>query len=111
MSALVTLGELQLTRGLPAALTSAERALAIDPYREAAHRLALAAAVQRNDPVCVRTAVERVSRALDEVGVGAEPATLIVLRRATARLALRSGSTTCSSTATPKTTEPRVIRR
>ncbi len=90
VSALVTLGELQLTRGLPAALTSAERALAVDPYREAAHRLALAAAVQRNDPACVRTAVERVSRALDEVGVGAEPATLIVLRRATARLALSS---------------------
>ena len=70
VSSLLVLGELRLTRGdADGALGAADRALAIDPYREQAHRLAIAANVQRRDPGGIAAAVRRVTDLLDELGV------------------------------------------
>lgn len=82
LSGLLLLGELQLTRGDPSAASSAERALAVDPWHEQAHRLAVAAAVQGRDRSRVRAVVDRATRALDELGVAPEPPTAMLLRHA-----------------------------
>jgi DNA-binding SARP family transcriptional activator len=87
LSSLLELGALQLTRGAAAeALTSAERALAIDPYLEQAHRLAIGANVHRHDPARIRAVVDRAKGALDDLGVTPEPATAMLMRHATAQL-------------------------
>jgi DNA-binding SARP family transcriptional activator len=91
LSSLLELGELQLTRGAAAeALTSAERALAIDPYLEQAHRLAIGANVQRHDPARTRAVVDRATRALDDLGVTPEPSTAMLMRHAAVHLDARS---------------------
>jgi LuxR family transcriptional regulator, maltose regulon positive regulatory protein len=83
---LLQAGELRLTQGAAAeALTDAERALAIDPFLESAHRLAIAANMQRRDPDRTVAAVARVERALDELGADPEPATLMLVRQAARR--------------------------
>jgi LuxR family transcriptional regulator, maltose regulon positive regulatory protein len=92
LSSLLALGELQLTQGAAEALTSAERALAVDPYLEQAHRLAIAASVQRHDPARIRAAVARTARALDDLGVAAEPATLMLMRQAAAQVGRQTRS-------------------
>lgn len=98
VASLLELGTLRLTMGESgAASAAAEQVLAIEPYAEAAHRLAIAASAHRHDRARVAAAVERAERALDELGVDPEPATLILLRAAgerrsnlTARVALAS---------------------
>ena len=64
------------------ALGDAERALATEPYLEAAHRLAIAAAIQRGDRARVLAAITRTGRVLAELGVAPEPATEMLLRSA-----------------------------
>jgi LuxR family maltose regulon positive regulatory protein len=87
VSCLLELGTLQLTAGdAGAAVSCAERALAREPYLEAAHRLAIAAAGQRRDETRVASAVARTRRALDELGVSPEPATEMLMRAALRRL-------------------------
>lgn len=81
---LLDLGELQLTVGDTAgALAAAERALTLEPYLEAAHRLAIAACVHRGDHTRLLAVTQRARRALDELGVTPEPATAMLLRTAT----------------------------
>ena len=82
-SSLLDLGALRLTVGDTAgALADAERALSLEPYLEAAHRLAIAAASQRGDRVRVAAALHRAQLALVELGVTPEPATLMLMRAA-----------------------------
>ena len=81
LECLLELGELRLVRGQAAsALVSAERALALDPYSERAHRLAIAAAIRTHDEQRASVATERALAMLDELGVEPEPATQILLR-------------------------------
>jgi DNA-binding SARP family transcriptional activator len=81
---LLDLGELQLTVGDTAgALGAAERALALEPYLEAAHRLAIAACIHRGDQTRTLAAIRRAHQALDDLGVTPEPATAMLLRAAT----------------------------
>ena len=83
-SCLLRLGELRLTVGDAAgALDAGDRALRHDPYHEAAHRLALAAAIQRGERATVHLVLGRIERALDELGVSPEPATVMLMRSAT----------------------------
>ncbi len=86
VDATLDLGELELVLGdHAAAATRAARALAADELDERAHRLAIAAALQRRDPVAVTTATGNLHRALDELGVEPEASTAMLLRQATAR--------------------------
>lgn len=86
VSSLLALGELRLTQGRAGlALGAAERALAIDPYLEQAHRLAIAAHVQRHDPCGIAAAARRVVDTLADLGVDPEPATVMMLRHAAAQ--------------------------
>jgi LuxR family transcriptional regulator, maltose regulon positive regulatory protein len=83
LGALLELGELRLARGQMAnALLDAEQALALDPYSERAHRLALAAALHGHDHERTGIVAERVVAMLKELGVEPEPATRILLRQA-----------------------------
>ena len=83
LASLLTAGELRLTQGAaPEAANLAERALLLDPYLEAAHRLAIAAYGQRHDEARTTAAVARAERALEDLGVDPEPATRIVMRHA-----------------------------
>jgi LuxR family maltose regulon positive regulatory protein len=85
VSSLLALGELRLTEGRAGlALGAAERALGIDPYREQAHRLAIAAHIQRHDPAGIAAASRRVVETLADLGVDPEPATVMMLRNASA---------------------------
>jgi DNA-binding SARP family transcriptional activator len=82
-ASLLDLGSLRLTVGdAGGALAAAEQALTLEPYLEAAHRLAIAAAVQRGDRTRVLAALGRVTRMLDELGVRPEPATEMLMRAA-----------------------------
>jgi DNA-binding SARP family transcriptional activator len=84
LDCLLELSELRLSRGQALnALTSTDRALAINPYSEQAHRLAIAAALRIHDPKRARALTERALAMLDELGVEPEPATQILLRRVT----------------------------
>jgi DNA-binding SARP family transcriptional activator len=81
LDCLLELGELRLVRGQASnALVTGERALALDPYSERAHRLAIAAAIRTHDERRAITATERALAMLDELGVEPEPATQILLR-------------------------------
>jgi LuxR family maltose regulon positive regulatory protein len=74
-------GELLLARGdREQALALAERALAVDPWRDAAHRLVVATHVARQDQLAARRALRRYRDAVDELGVDASEATLMVER-------------------------------
>jgi DNA-binding SARP family transcriptional activator len=81
LDSLLELSELRLVRGQAAnALVDAERALALDPYSERAHRLAIAAALRTHDRQRTDIVTERALAVLDELGVEPEPATQILLR-------------------------------
>ncbi len=83
LAALLDLGELRLARGqADNALVDAERAVALDPYSERAHRLAIAAALRGHDQGRAGVAADRAMATLDELGVEPEPATKILLRQA-----------------------------
>jgi DNA-binding SARP family transcriptional activator len=82
---LLELSELRLVRGQAAyALVDAERAIALDPYSERAHRLAIGATLRTHDQERTRSVTERTLGMLDELGVEPEPATQILLRQVTA---------------------------
>jgi DNA-binding SARP family transcriptional activator len=77
------LGELRLAAGRTAdALRCAERARRASPYDERAHRLVVAARMQRHDPAGVLDAVAEVEGTLAEAGLAPEPATAMLLRQA-----------------------------
>jgi len=59
--------------------------LILEPYLEAAHRMAIAASAQRGDGARMTAAVERTCRLLDELGVAPEPATEMLIRSALRR--------------------------
>ena len=83
VDAVLKLGELRLACGRAAdAVRCGERAKAAAPYDERAHRLLLAAALQRRDPTGVTTVVDQVETALSEVGADPEPPTAMLLRQA-----------------------------
>jgi LuxR family maltose regulon positive regulatory protein len=89
--ALLRLGELRLVEGRwQDAQTCAARAVAEAPFDERAHRLALAAALQRGEPAAIRAAAGKVVAALRELGVSAESTTRILLSSARQRLAART---------------------
>jgi DNA-binding SARP family transcriptional activator len=86
VTTLLDLATLHLTTGSAGpALACAERALILEPYLEAAHRLAIAATAQRGDGARTTAAVERTCRLLDELGVTPEPATEMLIRSALRR--------------------------
>ncbi len=80
---LLATGEVLLTQGaVDDALSAAERVLAMDPYRERGHRLAIAAQLNSDDPGRAGRAARRTLSMLDELGVDPEPSTGILIRRA-----------------------------
>jgi LuxR family transcriptional regulator, maltose regulon positive regulatory protein len=81
----VRAGELTLAAGEPdEALRLASRALEAEPWSEPAHRLAVAAHVERGDRAAARRAMDTCLRQLDELGVPPTEDTEIVFRAATA---------------------------
>jgi LuxR family transcriptional regulator, maltose regulon positive regulatory protein len=77
------LGELNHVAGrFDGALQCAERCLSLSPYLERAHRLAIAAQLQRRDRSGLAIAVRKVTDMLADFGVEAEPSTQMLLRRA-----------------------------
>ena len=95
VTTLLDLAALHLMAGCPGpALACAERALVLEPYLEAAHRLAIAATAQRGDSARTTAVIERTRRLLDELGVTPEPATEMLIRAARRRcdLALASSA-------------------
>ncbi len=84
------LGELDVAAGQPAAaLDCAQRVLAMDAYREQAHRLAIAALQQLDDAPGVAAALRRLDEALVDLDVEPEPATEILRRQALRRYGAR----------------------
>jgi LuxR family maltose regulon positive regulatory protein len=82
LDSLLELGELRLVRGdADKARTDAERALALDPYSERAHRLAIAAAFRSHDLPRTDAARRRALMMLAELGAAPEAATAILLRQ------------------------------
>jgi DNA-binding SARP family transcriptional activator len=82
---LLELGELHLVADdAVAALTVAERALAVEPFDARGHRLILAAAIRGRHPVRIAAARRTVCLALRELGASPDPSTAILLRRAAA---------------------------
>ncbi|MEZ5250688.1 MAG: hypothetical protein R2713_16210, partial [Ilumatobacteraceae bacterium] len=59
--------------------------LDIDPYREQAHRLAIAADLRLDDAAGVRRSVARLSEAMEELGVEVSATTRVLLHRVTMR--------------------------
>jgi DNA-binding SARP family transcriptional activator len=87
VDALLQLGELRLVEGRwQDAQTCAAKAVAEAPFDERAHRLALAAALQRGEPTAIQAAAHRVVAALRELGVPAETTTRVLLSGARQRL-------------------------
>ena len=85
LDSLLEMGELRLVRGdAGRALVDAERALALDPCSEHAHRLAIAAALRSHDQPRTDVVTRRAVTMLDELGVDPEPATQILLRQVAA---------------------------
>ena len=88
VDATLRLGELRLVAGrFDESLTCAEQARAASPYFERAHRLAVAAQLQRRDHEGVAGAVAGAEAMLAELDLEPEPATAMLLRQARARLA------------------------
>jgi DNA-binding SARP family transcriptional activator len=74
-------GELLLAQGNPeSAQALAERALAVDPWLEAPHRLVVAANHALGDDLAARRALTRYREAIREVGLSPDEATLMVER-------------------------------
>jgi len=87
VDATLRLGELRLVAGrFDESLTCAEQARAASPYLERAHRLAVAAQLQRRDHQGAARAVAEAESMLAELGLEPEPATAMLLRQARARL-------------------------
>jgi DNA-binding SARP family transcriptional activator len=87
VDACLTLGELELTRGeVSRVVACAERALAADPYRERAHRLAIAVSLQARDRAALQQARAHLQATLDDLGVDPEETTQMLLRQAAAWL-------------------------
>jgi ATP/maltotriose-dependent transcriptional regulator MalT/DNA-binding SARP family transcriptional activator len=92
----LTLGELSLMAGrFERALHCAEKCRAQSPFEERAHRLAIAAQLHRRDHDGLRSAVDALRAALDDLGVKPDASTEMLLRRAQEQLtgesALSSG--------------------
>lgn len=86
LSALVTLGELRLAAGHPdEAVACAEQAVILDPYNELHHRLRIVSLLACGDVSGAHAAAKRLRGVLDELGVPPDPATRILLDRATVR--------------------------
>ncbi len=84
---LLRLGELYISAGNAAeAKRLALDVLAVDPYREQAHRLAIAADLRLDDAAELRRSVARLSQAMDELGVEASASTQVLLHRVTRRV-------------------------
>jgi DNA-binding SARP family transcriptional activator len=82
VDALLRLGELHIASGAAAdAKRLAGQVLAVDPYCEQAHRLAIAADLRLDDAAALRRSVARLSEAMDELGVDVAPSTRILLHR------------------------------
>jgi DNA-binding SARP family transcriptional activator len=74
-------GELLLAQGdVDRALALAERALTLDPWREASHRLLVTAYVARDDRLAARRALKRYRDRIDELGIAPDEATTMVER-------------------------------
>jgi DNA-binding SARP family transcriptional activator len=92
LASVLELGELRLVRGdAEKARSDAERALALDPYSERAHRLAIAAALRTHDRQRTDAARRRALMMLDELGATPEPATEILLRQVAERASGAAG--------------------
>jgi DNA-binding SARP family transcriptional activator len=77
----VRAGELQLAAGeVDRALLLATRAIEIEPWSEAAHRLAIAAHLARSDRGSARRALDRCHAALHDMGVEPDPLTVMLER-------------------------------
>jgi DNA-binding SARP family transcriptional activator len=82
VDATLALGEIRLTEGHAAeSVRYAQRVLAVDPYIERAHRLAIAAQMHLGDHPAARQAARRMHEALAQVGAGVSNGTSILLRR------------------------------
>ena len=80
------LGELHIAAGAASeAKRLALEVLDIDPYREQAHRLAIAADLRLDDAAGVRRSVARLSEAMEELGVEVSATTRVLLHRVTMR--------------------------
>ena len=74
-------GELLLARGnAEGAQALAERALAVDPWLEAAHRLVVAANHALGDDLSARRALARYREAVSEIGLDPDESTLMIER-------------------------------
>lgn len=81
--AAIRLGELLLVAGrFDGAAAWADRVLSASPYRERAHRLAIAAHVQRRDPSAATRAVRAAQVMLEHLDVDPEPSTRMLFRQA-----------------------------
>jgi DNA-binding SARP family transcriptional activator len=84
---LLRLGELRIAEGdASAALEVAEQVIELDPYREHAHRLVIAAHLQLDDVTGARQALDRLDAVLEEFDVTADGSTDILRRQVTSRL-------------------------
>ncbi|MFN8021783.1 MAG: BTAD domain-containing putative transcriptional regulator [Acidimicrobiales bacterium] len=83
---LLRLGELHIASGAAEeAKRLALEMLEVDPYREQAHRLAIAADLRLDDAAELRRSVARLSQAMDELGVEASASTQVLLHRVSLR--------------------------
>jgi DNA-binding SARP family transcriptional activator len=81
LAASVRAGELLLGTGdVDRALVVGTRAVEVEPWSEAAHRLVMAAHLARGDRAGARRALDRCAAALDELGVEPEEATVMLER-------------------------------
>ena len=81
------LGELHFVAGKwDQALLWAERARSASPYDERAHRLAVAAHLQRGDRLAAARAVAATRAMLAELAADPEPATEMLLRQTASRV-------------------------
>ena len=93
VDAALRLGELLLVAGqFDEAVRWAERVIDESPYTERAHRLAIAAHLQRRDLGSVERAIANVRTMLAGLGVDAEPSTKMLMRQGAARRDLAATS-------------------
>jgi LuxR family maltose regulon positive regulatory protein len=86
VATLLRLGELRIAEGdASAALELAEQVVDVDPYREQAHRLSVAAHLQMGDMAGARLALHRLDAMLDDLGVPPEASTEILRRDVVSR--------------------------
>jgi LuxR family maltose regulon positive regulatory protein len=83
IEATLSLGELELVRGNATdAAERAEQVLVADPYHERAHRLAIASRLHSRDHTATAAAVGRLRAMLDDLGLGTDDATRMLLHQA-----------------------------